>query len=274
MEANKILSADWLDLLFDGRNKTYGAYELRKTYARRVIKAILLTGIIVALVVTSTVLANTLKPAVTAEAKKESVVIREIMEEVKKPEPEPELPKAKPAAPAAAPPTAQLSSLVITDDPVESMTPQEDFANAAIDVRSGEGTGDPHIQVPDPGTGDDRGLAEPPKKQDGGGFVRIEMDAKFDGNWEKFLHRYLDAEVAVNNGAPEGRHTVIIQFTVDIDGSVSDIRPLTSIGYGMEQEAIRVLKKAAKWKPAVQNGYPVKTYRKQPITFEVTNNTF
>ena len=57
---------------------------------------------------------------------------------------------------------------------------------------------------------------------------------------------------------------------MDIDGTVSDIKALTNLGYGLEQEAIRVLKKAAKWKPAIQDGRQVKAYRKQAITFQVT----
>jgi len=53
---------------------------------------------------------------------------------------------------------------------------------------------------------------------------------------------------------------------------VSELKPLTNMGYGMEQEAMRVLKKADKWNPAVQNGRHVKTYRRQPITFLINDN--
>ena len=73
----------------------------------------------------------------------------------------------------------------------------------------------------------------------------------------------------VDNDAPAGSYTVIIQFVVDTDGSISDIKALTNHGYGLEQEAIRVIKKATKWEPAFQNGRHVKAYRKQPITFQV-----
>ncbi len=56
---------------------------------------------------------------------------------------------------------------------------------------------------------------------------------------------------------------------VDTEGNVSDIKPLTNHGYGLEEEAIRVLKKAAKWEPAIQNGINVKAYRKQVIILGV-----
>ena len=59
---------------------------------------------------------------------------------------------------------------------------------------------------------------------------------------------------------------------VDTNGTVSDIKPLTNLGYGMEQEAVRVLKKATKWEPAIQNGRKVKAYRRQKITFQVMSD--
>jgi periplasmic protein TonB len=75
-------------------------------------------------------------------------------------------------------------------------------------------------------------------------------------------------------GAPEGRYTVLVEFIVDKEGNLSDIKALTSLGYGMEDEAMRVIRqtisKGLKWKPAEQNGIKVKAFRKQPITFIVS----
>ena len=61
MEANKILSADILDLVFEGRNKEYGAYDLRKTYNKRIIMALIITGSLMILALLGSVLASTLK---------------------------------------------------------------------------------------------------------------------------------------------------------------------------------------------------------------------
>ena len=63
MEANKILSADLLDLVFEGRNKEYGAYELRKTYNRRITRALLITATVALLALLGSFLANKLKSA-------------------------------------------------------------------------------------------------------------------------------------------------------------------------------------------------------------------
>jgi len=97
----------------------------------------------------------------------------------------------------------------------------------------------------------------------------VEIPTSFNGNWIRFLEKNLNGNVPVDNGAPAGKYTVLIQFVIDQEGKVSEIQPLTNLGYGMEQEAIRVLKKADKWNPAVQNGRHVKTYRRQPITFQI-----
>ena len=56
---------------------------------------------------------------------------------------------------------------------------------------------------------------------------------------------------------------------VDKEGNVSEVQALTKHGYGMEEEAVRAIKKGPKWTPAIQNGRQVKAYRNQPITFVV-----
>jgi protein TonB len=100
----------------------------------------------------------------------------------------------------------------------------------------------------------------------------VQVEAKFDGDWKRFLEKNLNPQVALDNNAPPGLYTVLVQFVVDIDGTISDIKTLNNPGYGLEQEAIRVIKKSKKWEPAIQNGRTVKAYRKQPITFRITDD--
>lgn len=269
MDTNKILSADWLDLLFNERNKAYGAYELRKTYSKRIKKALLITGSVILLVFAGAALGRSVQPAGSERFAAREVLLEDIKQDEPEPEPLPEtkkIPEPQVRTEIFVPPT------IVQDDQVTEPPPtQEDLAGAKIDVFKQDGVEDAGITDIKP-VDDGKGIIEGPKNNEPKGpFEKVEVDAKFTGNWENFLRRYLDANVPVDNGAPPGKHTVIIQFVVDIDGSVSDIRPLTGIGYGMEQEAIRVLKKAAKWIPAIQNGRHVQAYRRQPITFEVLN---
>jgi hypothetical protein len=87
--------------------------------------------------------------------------------------------------------------------------------------------------------------------------------------WFKFLERNLRADVPVNKGAHVGRYTIVVGFSVDVDGSLSDFKSITNYGYGMEEEVIRMLKASPPWKPALFFGKLIKAYRRQPVTFQV-----
>lgn len=104
-------------------------------------------------------------------------------------------------------------------------------------------------------------------------FEKVEVEATFSGGekaWRSFLERTLNAAVPVYNRAPAGSYTIVIQFVVDKNGEISDLKALTNHGYGMEKEVIRVLKKSPKWTPAMQDGQKVNAYRKQPVTFFIS----
>jgi hypothetical protein len=108
-------------------------------------------------------------------------------------------------------------------------------------------------------------------------FDRVEVEAEYPGGtsaWIKYLQNNLNAHIPADRGAPVGRYTVIVQFIVDKDGSVSDIKPLTNLGYGMEQEVLRVIRLSGLWTPAMQDGRTVKAYRKQPVTFQLEEDGF
>ena len=110
-----------------------------------------------------------------------------------------------------------------------------------------------------------------------GAFERVEVEATFPGGtdeWRHFLERNLNPGVPVDNGAPCGKYTVYVQFIVDKDGRVSEIKPLTHEGFGMEQEVARIMKESGTWDPAMMKGKPVKAYRKQPVTFMVEQDGF
>ena len=92
---------------------------------------------------------------------------------------------------------------------------------------------------------------------------------KGDTAWSNYMRQNLNANVPVINKAPKGTYQVIVKFIVSKDGSVSDVEAETNFGYGMEQEAIRVIKNSPIWTPAFQRGHNVSSYRRQPVTFAV-----
>ena len=103
-------------------------------------------------------------------------------------------------------------------------------------------------------------------------FEKVEVEASFPGGekaWMQFLVKNIDPYVPVERGCRPGTYTVRIQFIVERDGRIRDIKALTNHGFGMEEEFIRVMKKGPKWVPASQNGHLVNAYRKQPFTFVI-----
>jgi protein TonB len=103
-------------------------------------------------------------------------------------------------------------------------------------------------------------------------FTQTEVPPQFPGGlmeWRKFLEKNLNASIGDKFNAPKGTHTVIAQFIVEKDGSISDLKALTKHGYGLEEEVIRILSNGPRWIPAIQNGEQVRAYRKQPITFVI-----
>ena len=101
---------------------------------------------------------------------------------------------------------------------------------------------------------------------------QLEKLASFPGGldgWKKFLMKNLNAELPIINEAPAGKYTVMVQFKVCTDGTICDIEANNNPGYGLSDEAVRVVKKSGTWVPAEQKGRKVKTIFRQPITFFV-----
>jgi len=271
MEANKILSADILDLVFEGRNKEYGAYDLRKTYNKRIILAMVITASLMILAILGSVLASTLKSTDDKDLNIREVTIQDIKQEEDKPEPPPPPPPKPPD-----PPKIEMAKFtppkIVKDEEVQEPPPeQKELEEVKIDVVKQEGIKDEGIVAPAV-IDDGKGIVEEKKEDENKIFEKVEIEASFKGGesaWRKYLERNLNPSTPVDNGAPEGMYTVYVQFVVSKDGSISDVKALTNHGYGMEAEAVRVIKKGPSWTPAIQNGRSVNAYRKQPITFQV-----
>ena len=272
MEVNKILSADVLDIIFEGKNKEYGAYELRKTYNRRITRALIITASVTILALGASVLASVMNSDDSNKVKFDEMTIQEVKQEDKKEPP----PPPPPPPPKQEPPKVEMKQftppIIKKDEEVEKPPPpQEELKEAKIDVVNQEGIKDENIAPIQIDEG--KQIVEEKKDDDENKiFDKVEIEASFpggDSKWRQYLERNANGQVATDNGAPEGTYTTVVQFVVDKEGNISDVRALTNHGYGMEEEAMRVIRKGPKWTPAVQNGRQVKAYRKQPITFQV-----
>lgn len=272
MEVNKILSADVLDIIFEGKNKDYGAYDLRKTYNRRITRALIITASVTVLALGGSVLASVMNSNDSNKVKFDEMTIQEVKQEDKKEPP----PPPPPPPPKQEPPKVEMKQftppIIKKDEEVEKPPPpQEELKEAKIDVVNQEGIKDENIAPIQIDEG--KQIVEEKKVEDENKiFDKVEIEASFpggDSKWRQYLERNANGQVATDNGAPEGTYTTVVQFVVDKEGNISDVRALTNHGYGMEDEAMRVIRKGPKWTPAVQNGRQVKAYRKQPITFQV-----
>lgn len=271
MEVNKILTADILDIIFEGRNKEYGAYELRKTYNKRL--TIALGGMVALLILLflGYFLANTISSNEKTEMVVQDVQLEDLQEE-KKPEPPPPPPPKPPE-----PPKVEMAKFtppkIVKDEEVkeEEKPPEiEKLEEVKIGTTNQEGVKDEGIVAPP--VDDGKGVVEAPKKDEEDWdktFTKVEIESEFPGGmsaWARYLNRNLRyPQDAIDN---EVQGTVIVQFIVDKEGNVSDVEAVSGANE-LRDEAVRVIKKSGKWTPAVQNGRQVKSYKKQPIVFRL-----
>jgi len=273
MEANKILQADILDVLFEGRNKEYGAYELRKKYNRRIVLALAITGAVAVAAVAASIIAKQLGNRGDNQVKVSEVVIQNVKEldESKPPPPPPPPPKTPP------PPKVEMAKftppVIKKDEEVkkEEIPPVEKLEDTKIDVQNQEGIKDQNIATPPP-VDEGKKVVEEPKVDENQVFTKVEIEASVDPKaWSRWLttqlQRYI--EDAASAGMEPGTYTVQVKFLVERDGSITDVQALNDPGFGLAKAAVDVVRKGPKWNPGIQNGKQVRSYHTQPITFVV-----
>jgi protein TonB len=274
MEANKILSADVLDLVFEGRNKDYGAYELRKKYNKRITTALVITGAVLLFIIGASFLSKALGPKDNGKVEVRDVVMTEIKQEEEKPPPPPPPPPKTPP-----PPKVEMQKftppVIKKDEEVkqEEIPPVKEMEDKKIDVISQEGIKDEGIVTP-PVVDEGKGVVEAPKVEDENKvFEKVEIEATVDvKQWRRHLESQLQRyiEDAASQGMAPGQYTVQVRFLVEKDGSITDVKSLNDPGYGLAKGAVDVVKRGPRWSPGEQNGRKVRSYHTQPITFVVS----
>jgi protein TonB len=274
MDINKILNADILDIIFDGRNKDYGAYELRKSYSKRLKVAIISTVSLCVLLLGGFLLAG----AIGNGPKKQNMIVQDVelqdVKEQKKDEPPP------PPPPPKEPPKVEMAKFtppkIVKDEEVkkEDKPPeQEKLEDTKIGTVNQEGQKDDGITAPPVDQG--KGVVETPKNDDEDKiFTKVEIESSYPGGdaaWQRYLYKNFHyPDEAVNN---EIQGNVVVQFIVDKEGNISDVQAISGpTDGGLRDEAVRVIKRSGKWTPAVQNGRQVKSYKRQPIVFKLQDN--
>lgn len=260
MDQKKILQADYLDIIFDNRNKAYGGYELRKTYDRRIKKGVGFLMLTVSAIASFSFIRME-KPR--SEVRTPVVKITDV---ILPPPPVKEI--VPPTPPPSTPPAVKMTKFfkpTIEDD--NKVKPEDALVEVSKITNSGFRNVDTGADdITPPGDGDRRVavVTEPAPKATIPVFV--EQMPEFRG-MQEYLANHINYPAAAREASIQGR--VAVTFVVNEDGTISDAKVTRGIGGGCDEEALRVIRAMPKWKPGRQNGAPLKVMFTQAITFKL-----
>lgn len=271
----KLDSTAWIDLVFDGKNKNYGAYKLRELSTKRHLIAFLCTVLLAAFLAFLPTLIETVTPKA-----KEQVQIAEVTQlidlELEKQLEEQQLIREETAPPP--PPlkeTVQYVAPKIVD--AEEVTDENELKSQdelletkiQISILDQEGTDDEDaVDIAD--LQQHQVVIE--EKVEEQIYRGVEQMPEFPGG-EKELMKYLNDNIqypviAAENGI-QGR--VTLEFVVSETGAISDVKVIQKLDPSCDKEAMRVIQSMPKWIPGMQNGRAVKVYYTVPVTFRLQN---
>ena len=271
-----LISNEWTDLVFEGRNQSYGAYKLRKTTGKRNLWAL----IIVALAAVLLYLGLQLQRMAEANKKVENTQAVELAKlntekkeakvekkEVIRQEPEKVVEQVKSSVKFTAPVIKKDEEVKEEDEIKLDEVQKSDKAVGAFTVEGNDEVGGAVLKAKE-----DIAAPEPPKHvvEETKIFTLVEQMPMFPGG-DAALMGYLRDNmhyptVAAENGV-QGR--VVVGFVVERDGSITDVNVLRSVDPSLDREAMRVVKAMPKWTPGKQNGSAVRVKYQVPVTFRL-----
>lgn len=270
-----LISNDWIELVFAGRNHAYGAYQLRKSTGKRNLWSMVFVAAVAALAYVGLAAYNTYQEQQKArfEAEMEASLLEQKKEakvEKKTEAPKVEVQKVEKVKSSIAftPPVIKKDSEV---KPEEEMKTQDELnenktAIGAFDVKGNDEEGGTVLKAVE-----EIATPEPPKhEEENKVFDVVEQMPSFPGG-PSALMAYLSSHVkypavAEENGI-QGRVTV--QFVVEKDGSVTDVKTMKSVDPSLDREAERVVRSMPKWIPGKQNGSAVRVKYFVPVVFRL-----
>ncbi|KQW97785.1 energy transducer TonB [Flavobacterium sp. Root420] len=271
MSKSNIYETSWTDLVFENKNKEYGAYQLRQENSKTTITALFMGLLLLASLGTASMLISKFGTQGVVETEPiipEPFVVTEFHDQPVIPKTEETI--APPQQSAATPPatSTQLVNPVVTradQATPEVIAPNTDNAPAVDNVTPG--TGSTVNVLPSNGGGEgtiptDAGTSNPVNA------AVLDKMPEFPGGMAKF-YTYVGNNFHKPELDAEKTLKVYVSFVIERDGSITDITVLKDPGYGLGKEAIRVLKSIkAKWTPGILNGKTVRTAYNLPITIK------
>jgi len=268
-----ILKPEWLDVVFNDRNKEYGAYQLRKNNARNTTIALIITSTLFVFGVSLPTIINKIKGLIPPPA--EQVKIQEVVLI-----PPPPINKSEPPPPP--PPTAEPQKpkvdqvkfpppIVKPDEQVPDKDPptQEDLKVADPGQKDIKGDPTQTVRIDEP-VGNAPVSAAVVESNPNEIFTSVEQLPAFNGDFNKYLSKAVRYPAIAQENGVQGR--VNVTFVVERDGSLTDIKVVgRTFGSGLEEEATRVVKSSPKWTPGRQNGRAVRVQYTVPIVFQLND---
>jgi periplasmic protein TonB len=271
MNTESILHANVLDIIFENRNKEYGAYELRTRYNKRLKNAMIIMVSIVAIFCSAIYIdGHFFHHHITRMISNPFTEISISKVDESKP---PELIKPKTPQPIKkqiATTTDYVPKIVHNNQPTNPSPTVDDLALKEIgpENKPGESAGSNVPVITDGnGSGNEKGNSTE-KINDGPViFERVEFMPEFPGG-EAAFQRFLAKNMRMPKDLEPGtKIKVMAKFVVDENGNISAAQTIQSGGLEFDNEVLRVLKKMPKWKPGRQNGRNVAVYFNLPVTF-------
>lgn len=255
----------WCDLVFEDRNKAYGAYELRKIYGRNAMLGIILAIVLFSLAVSSPLIIRLISDALPDENLVKVTDVQTLAEPPPIDEKQPPPPPVEPPPPLKS--TIKFTPPVILPDekvPDEPPPTQEDLKETDASTKTQEGSDE----------GVDLSLLEgegkEPVEDVDQVFLSVEEMPEFPGGDEAlfaFIQKNVQYPAIARENAVTG--TVFIDFVVNKEGNVTSVKVRRGIGAGCDEEAIRVIKLLPKYKPGRQNGRAQQVQFTVPIKFNL-----
>jgi len=273
MKPELILKAEILDIIFENRNKEYGAYELRTHYENRLRKSIMIIFFVTTTIIILGIWFRKTNTVQTQRAMFGPDVTLSEVSIVQMPEVVPLKPKA--SMPAKKLATIQNVKPLIVKDNVEVNPPplNSELVNAQIGTQTLQGvTAGPDAPALNGNESSTGGQVSEQQATAPVETVLIKSDVmpEFPGGLSALL-KYLQKNLRMpkDNLEAGSIFSVKVRFIVDKDGEVTGISVLQSAGKDFDEEVMRVVKKMPKWKPGMQQGNRVAVYYNLPVTFQV-----
>lgn len=259
-----LLKGSWIDIVFEGRNKSYGAYELRKENPKTTMKAWVIGAVVFAFLVSIPMLAKLIPESADEDATLDKKIVT--IKLPPKEKPKENLPPPPPPPPKVDQVKFVKPVVAKAEEVVEEPPKIKEIVDKKLGAETIKGDPDAELTVAPVGNGPKDVVEEDNSVYNTAG---IEVKPDFPGGIEKF-YKF----VAKNYQVPEEeglKGKVFVSFVVEKDGSLTDIKVIRDIGYGTGKEAIRVLKSSPRWNPGEQNGKKVRVLYSLPINIQSAN---